>query len=124
MLSKLEVHASLPAKDFNRAKKFYAEKLGFDLSDETPGGIRVHCKNSWFLLYPTEFAGTAKHTVAGWQTDNLEKEVAELKGRGIIFEEYDFPNFKTVNSIADSGASKAAWFKDSEENILGIVQLK
>jgi predicted enzyme related to lactoylglutathione lyase len=123
MLSRLEVHASIPAKDFNRAKKFYSEKLSFDLSEESPGGIMIRCKNSWFLLYPSEFAGTAQHTLAGWQTDNIEKEVANLKSRGIKFEEYDYPDFKTVGSIATTGPTKAAWFKDSEGNILGIVQL-
>jgi hypothetical protein len=78
---------------------------------------------SWFLIYPTLAAGTAQHTLAGWQTDHIEKEVKELQARGVVFEEYDLPGLKTVNSIATTGTNKAAWFKDSEGNILGIVQL-
>ena len=123
MLSKLAIHATIPATDIERAKKFYSEKLGFVPSSETPGGTIYKCKDTWFLLYPTQFAGTAQHTLAGWETDDIEKEVAELKTRGVKFEEYNYPNLKTVNGIATMGANKAAWFKDSEGNILGITHM-
>jgi catechol 2,3-dioxygenase-like lactoylglutathione lyase family enzyme len=123
MLSKLVFHATIPAKDLERAKKFYADKLGFIPDSEEPGGLVYKCKDSWFLLYPTQFAGTAAHTLGGWETTNIEQEVAGLKARGVVFEEYDFPGLKTVNSIAAMGSDKAAWFKDSEGNILGIIQL-
>jgi catechol 2,3-dioxygenase-like lactoylglutathione lyase family enzyme len=123
MLSKRVVHATIPAKDLARAKKFYSEKLGFEPGSETPGGIIYKCKDSEFFLYPTQFAGTAQHTLAGWQTDAIEKEVEELRGRGVKFEEYDYPGLKTVNGIATMGSTKSAWFKDSEGNILGIVQM-
>jgi catechol 2,3-dioxygenase-like lactoylglutathione lyase family enzyme len=123
MLANLEVHATIPASDLERAKRFYAEKLRFTPASETPGGLIYQCKGSWFLLYPSQGAGTAQHTVAGWATDDIEAEVAELKARGVVFEEYDMPNFKTVNGIATTGPNRAAWFKDSEGNILGIVQL-
>src|SRR5690348_10529185 len=122
MLSDKEIHATIPAKDLERAKKYYDEKLGFKPGPEESGGIRYKCKDSWFLLYPTSFAGTAQHTVAGWVVDNIEKEIAELKARGVVFEEYDYPTLKTTNGVAVLGANKAAWFKDSEGNILGMVQ--
>ncbi len=66
-----------------------------------------------------------RHSAAhgGWQTDDITAEVAELKSRGVVFEEYDMPGLKTVNSIATIGSNRAAWFKDSEGNILGIVQI-
>jgi catechol 2,3-dioxygenase-like lactoylglutathione lyase family enzyme len=123
MLSKLAFHATIPAIDINRAKKFYSEKLGFVPASETPAGTIYKCKDSWFLLYATQFAGTAQHTLAGWETDHIEKEIAELKTRGVKFEEYDYPNLKTVDSIATIGPNKAAWFKDSEGNILAITQM-
>ena len=123
MLSKRVVHATIPAKDLERAKKFYSEKLGFVPDSENAGGVTYKCKDSQFLLYPTQFAGTAQHTLAGWQTDAIEKEVEELRGRGVKFEEYDFPGLKTVNGIASIGSNKSAWFKDSEGNIIGIVQM-
>ena len=48
--------------------------------------------------------------------------VRELKARGVVFEEYDMPGIKTVNSIATGGGAQTAWFKDSEGNILAISQ--
>jgi catechol 2,3-dioxygenase-like lactoylglutathione lyase family enzyme len=124
MLSKHEIHATIPATDMARAKRYYQEKLGFQPESEVPGGVVYRCKDSWFLLYPSAGAGTATHTVAGWTTDHIEKDVRELREHGVVFEEYDLPDFKTVDGIATTGPNKAAWFKDSEGNILGIVQLE
>jgi catechol 2,3-dioxygenase-like lactoylglutathione lyase family enzyme len=123
MLSNLEFHGTIPARDIERARKFYTEKLGFKVDSNTAGGMVFRCKNSWFLVYPTMVAGTAQHTLGGWQTDNLEQEVKDLKARGIVFEEYDMPGLKTINGIATTGSSKTAWFKDSEGNILGLIQM-
>lgn len=122
MLTKLEIHAALPVQDLDRAKKFYAEKLGFTPISETPAGVDYQCKNSWFSLYPSQGGSTGEFTQAGWRTDNIGGEVAELKSRGVIFEEYDLPKFKTVNSIVTIGPIRAAYFKDSEGNLLGLAQ--
>jgi hypothetical protein len=91
-------------------------------AEETPGGLVYKFQNSWFLLYPTQFAGTAQHTLGGWSVENIEAEVAELRARGLTFEEYDTPQLKTVNGVATIGTNKAAWFRDSEGNILGLIQ--
>lgn len=122
MLTKLEIHAALPVQDLARAKQFYAEKLGFTPISETPAGLDYRCKDSWFSLYPSQGKSTGEFTQAGWRTDNIEGEVAELKSRGVIFEEYDLPTFKTVNSIVTIGSIRAAYFKDSEGNLLGLAQ--
>lgn len=122
MLTKLEIHAALPVQDLDRAKKFYAEKLGFTPISETPAGVDYQCKNSWFSLYPSQGGSTGEFTQAGWRTDNIGGEVAELKSRGVIFEEYDLLKFKTVNSIVTIGPIRAAYFKDSEGNLLGLAQ--
>ena len=119
MLADLEVHAAIPASDLARARRFYQEKLGLVPAEETPGGLIYRCSNSWFLLYPTPHAGTAAHTLMGWATGDIEREVAGLKARGVVFEEYDTPYLKTVGSIATTGPNRAAWFKDSEGNIIG-----
>jgi hypothetical protein len=74
------------------------------------------------FLYPTPNAGTSKASQAFWQVEDVEREVAELKKRGVVFEDYDTPGMKTVNGILTAGGAKAAWFKDSEGNILAIVQ--
>ena len=123
MLSKLEIHATLPVKDLNRARRFYAEKLGLTPSDELPAGLIYRCKDSWFLLFPSSGASTGQFTQMGWMADNIEAEVKELKSKGVVFEEYNMPDFKTVNSIFSTKDSRAAWFKDSEGNLLGIVQM-
>jgi catechol 2,3-dioxygenase-like lactoylglutathione lyase family enzyme len=122
MLAQRDVHPTIPANDLERAKQFYADKLGLTASGETPGGLMYKCHDSWFILYPTQYAGTAQHTLMGWETQDIEQEVADLKARGVVFEEYDTPNLKTVDGIASIGSDRVAWFKDSEGNILGIVQ--
>ena len=122
MLDKHEVTAMVAASNIERAKKFYTDKLGLEVETESPGGIFFKCKGSRIFVYPTQFAGTAKNTVAGWTTDHIEKDVQELRARGVVFEEYDSPGLKTVNSVAQTGPDKAAWFKDSEGNILALFQ--
>ena len=123
MLSKLEIHATLPVQNLERARRFYAEKLGLTPISERTAGLMYQGKNSWFLLFPSSGMSNGTFTQAGWGTDNIEAEVAELKARGVEFVEYNLPNFKTVNSIATMGANRSAWFKDSEGNLLGIVQM-
>ncbi len=74
------------------------------------------------FLYPTPNAGTSRASQAFWQIDNIEREVADLKSRGVTFEEYDMPGLKTENGIATAGGAKSAWFRDTEGNILALVQ--
>jgi len=123
MLQKSPLYAYLPASDIARARHFYEQKLGFKPKQEIAGGVvyefgdRTAC-----FLYPSANAGTSKASQAFWQVDDVEREVAELKGRGVTFEEYDVPGMKTHNSIATGGGAKTAWFKDTEGNILAVVQ--
>jgi hypothetical protein len=74
------------------------------------------------FLYPTPNAGTSRASQAFWQVDDIEREVAELKRRGVAFEEYDMPDMKVQDSIYTGGGARAAWFKDSEGNILAVIQ--
>jgi predicted enzyme related to lactoylglutathione lyase len=123
MLQKSPMYSYIPAKDVKRARRFYEEKLGFKPKEEVAGGVayefgdRTAC-----FLYPTPNAGTSKASQAFWQVDDIEREVAELKKRGVVFEEYDTPEMKTVNSIFTGGGAKAAWFKDSEGNIMAVIE--
>ena len=77
---------------------------------------------SWVFVYPSAGAGTSKASTAFWAVDDVAAEVAELKARGVVFEEYDMPGIKMENSIASAGGAKTAWFKDSEGNILAVSQ--
>jgi len=124
MLKDLKLHATIAVKDLDRARKFYEEKLGLTPYLDSEGGLLYEVGGGTrFLLYPTSNAGTAQNTVMGFNTSDIHAEVQALKARGVVFEEYDYPGFKTVNSIAESESGSAAWFKDSEGNIIGIVQL-
>jgi predicted enzyme related to lactoylglutathione lyase len=123
MLQQAPMYAYLPAKDVGRARKFYEETIGLKAKEEIAGGVAYEfAGGTGCFLYPTPNAGTSKASQAFWQVDDVEREVAELRSRGVRFEEYDTPGMKTVNGIATGGGAKAAWFKDSEGNILALIQ--
>ena len=123
MLQQSPLYAYLPAKDVGRARRFYEQKLGFEPKAELAGGVTYEfADHTAGFLYPTSNAGTSKASQAFWQVDDVEREVAELKARGVSFEEYDTPDLKTRDGIATNGGVKAAWFKDTEGNILALVQ--
>ena len=92
--------ATLPASDLERAKRWYADVLGLTPLVETDQWLTYRCGDSVLQLYPTGSAGTAQHTLGGWVVDDLEATVADLRGRGVVFEEYDFPGLRTVDGIA------------------------
>src|SRR5947209_7240639 len=131
MLEHCDVAARLPAQNLGRAKAFYAEKLGLEPVEERPGGLRYRCGNGEFALFESAGAAAGDHTQMAWEVDDLEEAVAELRERGVIFEEYDVPGLETVNWIAEVEGNypskggvgeKAAWFKDSVGNLLAIGQ--
>jgi len=123
MLQQSPMYAYIPARDLARARNFYEQKLGFKPKQEVAGGVvyefadRTAC-----FLYPTPNAGTSQASQAFWQVDDVEREVAELKARGVAFENYDMPGEKSASGVITAGGAKAAWFKDSEGNIMAIVQ--
>jgi catechol 2,3-dioxygenase-like lactoylglutathione lyase family enzyme len=123
MLQKSPMYAYIPALDVKRARRFYEEKLGLKPAREVAGGVvyEFAAKTSCFL-YPTPNAGTSKASQAFWQVEDVEREVAELKARGVQFEDYDEPGMRTVNHILTAGGAKAAWFKDTEGNIMAVIQ--
>jgi catechol 2,3-dioxygenase-like lactoylglutathione lyase family enzyme len=124
MLAERPIHTALPAADLERARRFYAEKLGLTPESEVPGGLFYRCgENTQFLLFPSQGAASGTHTQAGWIVDDIEAEVADLKARGVVFEEYDTPDLNNVKSVATTGQTKAAWLKDSEGNLLVLLQL-
>ena len=131
MLDASDVATRLPAQDLERARAFYAEKLGLVPVEERPGGLRYRCGNGYFALFASSGAPSGEHTQMGWEVDDLEATVAELRRRGVVFEEYDLPGLRTVDGIAEVAGNypsrggvgeRAAWFRDSEGNLLGIGQ--
>ena len=123
MLKNAPVVPYIPASNIARARTFYEEKVGLVPREEIAGGVVYECGDrSWIFLYHSGGAGTSKASQAFWQVNDVEAEVAELKARGVTFEEYDMPGLKTVNGINTTGNNKAAWFKDTEGNIMAIIQ--
>jgi catechol 2,3-dioxygenase-like lactoylglutathione lyase family enzyme len=123
MLQRFPLYAYIPAKDVARARRFYEENLGFRPKEEVAGGVAYEFGNrTACFLYPTPNAGTSKASQAFWQVDDVEPEVAELKSRGVKFEDYDMPGQRSPSGVITAGGARAAWFKDTEGNILAIVQ--
>jgi len=123
MLQDSPLYAYFPAQDIARARRFYEDKLGFRPQQEIAGGIVYAFANGTAaFLYLTPNAGTSKASQAFWQVDDVEGEVAALKARGVIFENYDMPGEKSPSGAITAGGAKAAWFKDSEGNILAIIE--
>jgi catechol 2,3-dioxygenase-like lactoylglutathione lyase family enzyme len=116
------MYSYIPAKDVARARAFYEEKLGFKPWEVTPGGVTYEFANGTAcFLYPTPNAGTSQASQAFWQVEDIEKEVAELRARGVKFEKYDMPDVDE-KGISAAGGAKAAWFKDTEGNIMALIQ--
>ena len=124
MLKDAPIVPYIPASDIPRAREFYERKVGLVAREEVAGGVVYECAGgSWIFLYQSSGAGTSQASQAFWQVQDIEREVAELKSRGVVFEEYDRPGgLKTVNGISIGGGTKAAWFKDSEGNIMALIQ--
>jgi len=121
MFDSAVAHATIAVSDLDRAKKFYEESLGLKAIDERSDGVRYATgEGSWFLVYPSQFAGTAQNTCMTFEVDDVKATVKELRDRGITFEEYDFPGLKTVDGIAEIQGVKGAWFKDPDGNILAV----
>jgi catechol 2,3-dioxygenase-like lactoylglutathione lyase family enzyme len=123
MLQKSPMYAYIPVANLARARQFYEQTLGFKPAREVAGGVTYEFgKGTACFMYPTPNAGSSRASQAFWEVDDVEREVAELKARGVKFEEYDMPGLKTVDGIATAGGAKTAWFEDSEGNIMAIVQ--
>lgn len=122
MLDQYAPHATLAAADIERAKSWYADKLGLKPKSEDVGGIWYECGGATFAIFPTPYAGTAQNTVMEWTVDDVDKVAGDLKQRGITFDTFEMEGVEWNGDVATMGGHKGAWFKDSEGNILAITQ--
>jgi catechol 2,3-dioxygenase-like lactoylglutathione lyase family enzyme len=130
MLESASVATRLPAQDLQRARAFYAEKLGLEPAEERPGGLRYRLADGEFSLFESGGSPSGEHTQMAFEVEDIRVAVKELRRRGVIFEEYDAPGLATVGGIADiegnypskGNRERGAWFRDSEGNMLGIGQ--
>ncbi|MEA2683424.1 MAG: hypothetical protein QOK05_1752 [Chloroflexota bacterium] len=122
MLNEGKMHTALPVKDLDRARRFYSQKLGLEPAEDNPGGLLYRLDDgAAFLLYPSAYA-PGGHTQANIAVPDVVRLVAQLRARGVEFEDYDLPGLKTEDGVAVAGPHVSAWFKDSEGNLLGLMQ--
>jgi predicted enzyme related to lactoylglutathione lyase len=127
MLQSYPLYAYIPAQDVARARKFYEDKVGLKPGEEIEGGVAYQFggHTAAFLYDAGNSAGTSKARQAFWKVDDLEREMAQISARGIKFEEYEpdeIGGMTMKDGIAEGGGAKAAWFKDSEGNIMALIQ--
>jgi len=123
MLQDAPMYAYIPAKDLARARKFYEEKVGLKASQQTNGGVVYEFgKGTAAFLYPTPNAGTSQASQAFWSVEDVDAEIVALKARGVVFEHYDMPGERSPQGAITAGGAKAAWFKDSEGNIMAVIE--
>ncbi|WP_372666565.1 VOC family protein [Amycolatopsis kentuckyensis] len=127
MLSDAKFEARIPTQDLARARRWYSEKLGLEAAEEREGGLRYEGASGVFCLFASAGASDGSFTQLGFYVDDIEATVAGLRARGVVFEEYD----GCVNGIMDirgnypskGRGERAAWFRDSEGNMLGIAEV-
>ncbi|HVE90404.1 MAG TPA: VOC family protein [Burkholderiaceae bacterium] len=119
MLSQSQVTCMLPVKDLSRARRFYEEQLRLEPHGLRPDGKFIYrCGGTEVALFPKAEGTKAEHTALSFKVDSISDAIATLKARGVKFADYDFPGFKTIDHVCVLGSEKAAWFEDTEGNIL------
>ncbi len=125
MLKDGQVAATLGVSDMDRARKFYSGTLGFSTAQENPGAILYQAgKGTAFFVYWSEFAGTNKATAVTINVDDFDGAVADLRAKGIKLLDFEYPDFKTENGIAQTPEGPAAWFTDPDGNIIAVTQME
>jgi catechol 2,3-dioxygenase-like lactoylglutathione lyase family enzyme len=126
MLAGTHVEAIVPVTDLERAVAFYQDVLGLEIEKriEMPpnDAVRFRIGDGTLAVYQSVGAGQSRHTLLGFIVDDIEATMNELRGRGVVFEEYDMPGFTTTDGIVDIADERAAWFKDPDGNILSLGQ--
>jgi catechol 2,3-dioxygenase-like lactoylglutathione lyase family enzyme len=130
MLKNGRVATRLPVRDLEKARAFYAEKLGLEPAEERPGGLLYRFGETEFALFESAGAASGTHTQMGWSVDDIEATVADLRRRGLEFEEVDMPGLEVNDGIAEvpgnypskGRGERAVWFKDLDGNVIGVGQ--
>jgi catechol 2,3-dioxygenase-like lactoylglutathione lyase family enzyme len=123
MLAERCCHATIPVSDVGSVRSFYEDILGFEALEENPAAVMYRAgAGSVFAVTRSSGKASGSHTQMGFTVDDIESEVADLRRRGVSFEEYDVPGLKTEGGIARTGPNRAAWFRDPEGNLLGLIE--
>ena len=123
MLGKADATPMIAVKDLDRARKFYEDTLGLKAEDEWGGeGATLKSGDTLVNVYRSDFAGTNKATALNFDVDDIDKEVRELKEKGVMFEHYDLPGLEQRGDLYVAKGMKTAWFKDPDGNILSLIE--
>ena len=124
-LSEFPISARAAAIDLERARRWYDNRPGLMPVREDAGGVWYRfAGETWLYLYATPSAGTAQNTIAGWEVADIGSVMADLRERGVVFEQYDLGEVPMIDGLADFGAARAAWFKDSEGNTYELTEVR
>jgi len=115
---------AIPAQDIKRARNFYEQKIGLKPGEEQPdGGAMYQTGETGFLIFPSMGKASGDHTQMAFEVEDVPSAVTELKSKGIMLEEYDYPEFKSQDGLVDMpDGTKGAWFKDTEGNLIALTQ--
>jgi predicted enzyme related to lactoylglutathione lyase len=115
--------AAIPAQDIKRARSFYEQKLGLKPQEEqSDGSVFYAVGETMFFVFPSMGKASGDHTQLGLEVDDAEVAANEVRNKGVKLEEYDYPDFKTKNGIAEMGDGKGFWFKDTEGNLIAVME--
>jgi catechol 2,3-dioxygenase-like lactoylglutathione lyase family enzyme len=127
VLHDVRIEGRIPTQDLARARRWYAEKLGLEPVEERPGGLRYEGASGVFCLFASAGASNGSFTQLCLYVDDIESTVADLRARGVVFEEYE----GSVHGIMDiegnypskGRGERGAWFRDSEGNLIGVAEV-
>jgi catechol 2,3-dioxygenase-like lactoylglutathione lyase family enzyme len=130
MLSSARTVTKLPAQDLERARRFYRERLGLEAVEEREGGLRYVCGTTEFHLFASSGAASGESTQMGFEVEDIDQAVAELRSRGLEFESFDMPGFEVEGDVivapdnypSKGDGERGAFFRDSEGNLLALAQ--
>lgn len=124
MLQDFPLYAYIPARDLERARQFYEQKIGLKPKEESNGGVvYAFGRGTAAFLYESPNAGTSQASQAFWSVPDVDALVARLKARGVTFESYDdMPGDRSPQGAITAGGAKAAWFRDTEGNIMALIE--
>jgi catechol 2,3-dioxygenase-like lactoylglutathione lyase family enzyme len=129
-LDTVRIVAKLPAQDLDRARRFYRDRLGLEPAEEREGGLRYVCGGTEFHLFASSGSASGRSTQMGFEVDDLDAAVADLRGRGLELATFDMGDLEVVDQVvfvpgnypSKGHAERGAFFYDSEGNLLSIGQ--
>lgn len=115
----------LITRDAGRARGFYEQALGLPLqgSMEDGGPIFKLAGSASLALMEDPGMTPSGRTALTFEVEDIDSAISELGTKGVAFEDYDLPDLRTVNHVADVGNTKSAWFLDPDGNVLCLHQV-